>query len=171
MQMGPVGDEFDKPGRNIVQGQNVARGAKFGRGFGHAVDCTAGGILSDRTIARTAETAQSLRSVPADPGEQNSNDWPIPEALGALEEEVNRWTVSAVIRFTNVPKTPRTCEDQMCVATCHQGNPALGIVMGFGKPHAQRASAFEPNGQRTRKQRINVLDDNNRGSEIGRQST
>src|SRR6516164_10337094 len=111
MQMGPVGDEFDKPGRNIVQGQNVGRGAEFGGGFGHAVDRAAGGILSNRMAARAAEPTESLCSVPADPGEQHSNNWPIPESFGALEEEIDGWAVSAVIRFINIPNTPRTCED------------------------------------------------------------
>jgi hypothetical protein len=56
----------------------------------------------------------------------------------------------------------------MCVATCHQGNPALGILRGLGEPNAQPAMAIEPIGQRMRKLGINMLDDHNGSSEIGR---
>src|SRR3974390_2692560 len=144
MQMSPVGDEFDKPGRNFVQGQNVGCGTKFGGGFGHAIHRAAGGILSNGMAARAAQTAQSLGSVPADTGEQYSNKLPIPEACGALKKQVNGRTVNDVIRFTNITKAPRTCEDQMCVTTCDQSHTTRGIVMGFGKPNAELASAIQP---------------------------
>src|SRR3974390_731392 len=104
MQLGRVGDEFDKPRGNLFYGQNLSGGIKFGRGLRHAIDRAAGRILGNSVVARRAEATQSLRTVPADAREQCSNDVAFPKARSAFKKHIDGWTVSTVVRLRNIRK-------------------------------------------------------------------
>src|SRR6267143_5504223 len=65
-------------GRDVVERHDVHGGVQCSSGFGHAVHCTTGLVLSDGIMAFVAERFQAHRTVSPHPGQQHPEHvaWP-----------------------------------------------------------------------------------------------
>src|SRR5262249_18408485 len=101
-------EKLHQGGSNGLQGQNLHGSADFCRGFGHAVDYTAGLILGNSIPPGTTQNGQPFRAIPSHASEQHpgSLGWPVRRAIfyEAFEEHVDRWPVRIITRLGDTAK-------------------------------------------------------------------
>src|SRR5438445_487732 len=156
-----VTKHIDQLRRDAFQRQDVHCGARFGGGFGHAVNRAAGLVLRDGVMAFVTLGFQAQRAVAPHAGQQHAHDLARPEQIDALEKNVDRWAVNVIARLRGISKAVGRLQHQVVAGAGKQHGASRGTIALLGHPYRQNRLLAQPLRHSRGKLFVHVLNDDN----------